>query len=83
MRTGLPKTLTERRHARRHRSRPAAPRAHEHAAPLAGAPSALARTREAGGPIDCASYNCQCGYVFVAQVSTTVTCPHCQTGQVW
>ena len=48
-----------------------------------GAPSAVQRAREAGGPVDHACYSCACGYVFVAQVSTTVTCPHCQAGQAW
>jgi len=41
------------------------------------------RVREAGGPIDLASYVCGCGYVFSAAVSTTVTCPHCHADQAW
>jgi hypothetical protein len=41
------------------------------------------RVREAGGPIDEASYTCACGYVFLARVSTTVACPHCGAGQAW
>jgi hypothetical protein len=41
------------------------------------------RIREAGGPIDRAFYSCGCGYVFVAEVSTTVKCPYCQAGQAW
>jgi hypothetical protein len=44
---------------------------------------ALRRVREAGGPLDHASYACQCGYVFEADVSTTVSCPHCATPQAW
>jgi hypothetical protein len=44
---------------------------------------AVARVREAGGPIDQASYICQCGYLFRAPVSTSVTCPHCGSGQAW
>jgi hypothetical protein len=44
---------------------------------------AVARVREAGGPIDRACYTCQCGYLFVATVSTTVNCPHCGAGQAW
>jgi len=44
---------------------------------------AVARVREAGGPVDHASYSCECGYLFSASVSTTVTCPHCGTGQAW
>ena len=55
--------------------------AHEHADP---AVSALdLRAREAGGPMDNASYNCACGFVFAAAVSTTVSCPHCGAGQAW
>ncbi len=57
--------------------------------PQTGAPSpgssdpAVLRARNAGGPVDKASYTCQCGYVFLAPVSTTVTCPHCEAGQAW
>ncbi len=63
------------------------------AAPAAPAPAAephhgddLAderRMRESGGPDDRAMYTCSCGYVFEADVSTSVTCPHCGTGQAW
>jgi DNA-directed RNA polymerase subunit RPC12/RpoP len=28
-------------------------------------------------------YTCSCGYVFEADVSTSVACPHCGTGQAW
>jgi rubrerythrin len=41
------------------------------------------RMRESGGPDDRAVYTCSCGYVFEADVSTSVTCPHCGTGQAW
>ena len=41
------------------------------------------RVRAAGGPLDQASYICECGYLFAAQVSTTVACPHCGAGQAW
>jgi hypothetical protein len=44
---------------------------------------AAARVRQAGGPLDQASYTCNCGCVFVAPVSTTVTCPHCRAQQAW
>ncbi len=44
---------------------------------------ALRRVRESGGPLDHASYACQCGYVFQADVSTTVECPHCHVAQAW
>jgi hypothetical protein len=42
-----------------------------------------ARVREAGGPEDRACYTCSCGLVFQAEVSTSVSCPHCGTGQAW
>jgi hypothetical protein len=32
---------------------------------------------------DRALYNCQCGYVFEAPVSTSVGCPHCGCTQAW
>jgi hypothetical protein len=32
---------------------------------------------------DHALYNCQCGYVFQAPVSTSVGCPHCGGTQAW
>jgi hypothetical protein len=41
------------------------------------------RVREAGGPIDRASYSCACGYLFSASVSTSVSCPHCGAEQAW
>lgn len=41
------------------------------------------RMRAAGGPEDRAHYSCVCGYQFEASVSTTVSCPHCGTGQAW
>ena len=41
------------------------------------------RLRESGGPKDRAMYSCSCGYVFEADVSTSVACPHCGTGQAW
>jgi hypothetical protein len=41
------------------------------------------RARESGGPIDRAQYVCTCGFVFDADVSTSVSCPHCGTGQAW
>jgi hypothetical protein len=41
------------------------------------------RVQAAGGPIDHASYNCACGYLFSADVSTSVICPHCGTDQAW
>jgi predicted Zn-ribbon and HTH transcriptional regulator len=44
---------------------------------------AVARVRSAGGPLDEASYSCQCGFIFRAPVSTTVQCPHCHAAQAW
>jgi hypothetical protein len=41
------------------------------------------RVQEAGGPIDHASYSCACGYLFSADVSTSVICPHCGSDQAW
>jgi rubrerythrin len=41
------------------------------------------KVREAGGPIDVASYVCLCGFVFAAAVSTSVKCPHCGAPQAW
>jgi rubrerythrin len=41
------------------------------------------RARESGGPEDRAMYTCSCGYVFEAEVSTSVACPHCGAGQAW
>jgi len=41
------------------------------------------RVRQAGGPHDRAQYACTCGYVFDADVSTSVACPHCGAGQAW
>jgi rubrerythrin len=41
------------------------------------------RLRESGGPTDRAMYTCTCGYVFHADVSTSVACPHCGTSQAW
>jgi hypothetical protein len=44
---------------------------------------AVQRVRDAGGPIDLASYTCGCGYLFSASVSTSVICPHCGADQAW
>jgi len=48
-----------------------------------GCDPAVDRVRDAGGPMDTALYTCGCGYLFSAAVSTTVSCPHCGTGQAW
>jgi predicted Zn-ribbon and HTH transcriptional regulator len=96
MRASLPRTLRERRRSRADQHRRAASgatevaRASAHpAARAATAPTAHAvdraaqRVRDAGGPIDEASYACACGFVFRAPVSTTVACPHCRATQAW
>ncbi|MBI5105712.1 MAG: zinc ribbon domain-containing protein [Solirubrobacterales bacterium] len=61
---------------------PPAPPAVEEADPD-GHLQAERRMREAGGPEDTALYRCSCGYAFEADVSTSVACPHCGTGQAW
>jgi hypothetical protein len=85
MRPRLLHPLSEHRDTRRRRAiggsgRPR--RAHRGRRPSAPDPAVL-RAREAGGPIDRACYSCECGYLFVAAVSTTVRCPHCGAGQAW
>jgi len=45
--------------------------------------SAARRRREAGAPQDQAMYSCECGFMFEAQVSTSVDCPHCGNQQAW
>jgi hypothetical protein len=61
----------------------AAWRQHEHAAPAPPSDPAVARGRDAGGPVDEACYPCSCGCFFVAPVSADVTCPHCGATQAW
>jgi hypothetical protein len=41
------------------------------------------RARESGGPDDRATYTCTCGYVFEADVTTSVSCPYCGAAQAW
>jgi hypothetical protein len=92
MRPSLPHPLTE-RHSRRHRPKQQVRRLtslphKKHStepAPSAQDPRDIAaqRVRAAGGPLDRASYSCECGYLFAAPVSTTVACPHCGACQSW
>jgi hypothetical protein len=49
--------------------------------PLAETPPT--RERDAGGPEDRALYHCHCGFVFEANVSASVGCPHCGSAQAW
>jgi predicted Zn-ribbon and HTH transcriptional regulator len=51
--------------------------------PRTGVLRALARAKRSGGPEDRALYRCSCGYVFEADVSTSVACPRCGTEQAW
>jgi hypothetical protein len=83
LRERIPRRLRERRHSRRRWGRSAARTLH--AGPPLTSPSDLAveRVRDAGGPVDKACYICECGYVFLAAVSTTVACPHCKARQAW
>jgi hypothetical protein len=45
----------------------------------------VAAARPRGGPPteDSALYNCACGFVFDAPVSTSVRCEHCGLTQAW
>jgi hypothetical protein len=45
--------------------------------------TAASRRRQASAPEDTALYSCGCGFVFAAQVSTSVDCPHCGGTQAW
>jgi hypothetical protein len=75
MRTRLPHPLPLRRSPRGSSQR--------RAQALVPPDPAVMRVRRAGGPIDEASYTCECGCVFLARVSTTVACPHCEAQQPW
>jgi hypothetical protein len=79
---------------RRHRDKRAEPVAEPrrsdegpHAAdPLGPEPLAIAVARMrrlAVAPQDQAMYTCNCGYVFAAEVSTSVGCPYCGVAQAW
>jgi rubrerythrin len=41
------------------------------------------RNKRANISQDAATYSCECGYVFKAEVTTSVGCPHCGTNQAW
>ncbi|HEY2767496.1 MAG TPA: hypothetical protein VGI76_04525 [Solirubrobacteraceae bacterium] len=70
------------RRRRRERAANAAPtKAPEIEAPVTDA--AAQRVREAGGPLDQATYTCGCGCIFAAAVTTSVACPHCGDAQAW
>ena len=45
--------------------------------------NAGADRRDLDPSLDTALYNCHCGYVFEAPVSTSIGCPHCGDSQAW
>jgi len=49
----------------------------------AAASASRERNQRANASQDAALYNCSCGYVFKAAVTTSVGCPHCGTDQAW
>jgi hypothetical protein len=63
-----PISLPRRRTSYRPKSRPASQRE---------------RNQRANVSQDAALYNCSCGFVFKAPVTTSVGCPHCGTAQAW
>jgi hypothetical protein len=70
------------------RTRAARSQSHERPRPapapdLPQIPHGRAKATRGGGPQDRALYNCGCGYVFTAAVTTSVGCPHCGTVQAW
>jgi hypothetical protein len=86
MRPRLFTTVHDRRRPRRAQGRRPGAHRQPEAPPerATGAPdAAVERAQHAGGPRDVASYTCACGYLFVAPVSTTVSCPHCGCDQAW
>ena len=62
---------------------PAPRRAHLTSVPAPPELKAERRARASGGPEDKAFYTCSCGYAFDADVTTSVTCPHCGAAQAW
>ena len=52
--------------------------------PVANGSAPARRHRLHHDPVqDTAVYNCSCGFVFEADVQTTVGCPHCGAEQAW
>jgi len=62
---------------------PAEPLARSISLPASDRDLDVQRVRTAGGPLDRAYYTCSCGYLFTAEVSTSVSCPHCGATQAW
>ena len=84
MRVRLMSSPRTRRHGRRdHAEARPAPEAATSAAPVVDDHPQERRARESGGPMDNAHYSCDCGLVFEAAVSTSVSCPHCGSEQAW
>lgn len=83
MRPSLPHPLREPRHPRRRPARGARRSKAVHEPLQRQRDLDVERVREAGGPVDRASYSCACGYLFSASVSTSVSCPHCGVYQAW
>jgi hypothetical protein len=50
---------------------------------VAAVTPARERNQRANVSQDAALYTCGCGYVFTAEVTTSVGCPHCGTSQAW
>ncbi|MEA2270080.1 MAG: hypothetical protein QOC64_2690 [Solirubrobacteraceae bacterium] len=65
------------------RDQPAAPVAEPEVAPEDDDLADERRLRASGGPNDRAQYACVCGYVWQADVSASVSCPHCGAPQAW
>ncbi len=41
------------------------------------------RAQRTPAPEDQALYRCECGVSFMAEVTTSIGCPHCGTRQAW
>lgn len=64
------------------RERP--PRRFASTEPVASGSAPARRHRLHHDPVqDTATYSCSCGYVFEADVQTSVGCPHCGAEQAW
>ena len=59
------------------------PRGQSRPAPQDVRASERMRAQRTPAPEDQALDRCQCGYQFKAEVTTSVGCPHCGTGQAW
>jgi len=53
------------------------------AAPKAAKATPTRDQARVGPPQDRATYNCSCGYIFQADVTTSVGCPHCGSELAW